>query len=375
MSLYFVKPVVWNTKRYMRPAGGAFTSGYPAENGFGHEEWNNSVDLNFVDQGENKHAFHTESLGTQPLDKFAGQIFVFMIASNGGKQFLVSVAGKSTALFGDEHRKERLRLLAKIKGRSRFAAEAWSVEKVKKAYDGDHAEFRRRWKNEQDWFVSWTCPVGFYLGLSKPLELNPRSITGRNRLIQMYGSYQQIERATALRILDQIHSREDARIVANLKDECGSNDADVHTDIEQVDSRKSLRPTTRRALIDARLGQGKFRAQLDAIWGGSCGVTGCSVSEVLRASHIQPWRSSNDKERLDAANGVLLVAHLDALFDAGLITFTDQGSILSSPQLLDDGRPKLGVTGKLRVLPSAETKKYLRYHRANIFRVLPHTDP
>jgi putative restriction endonuclease len=64
-----------------------------------------------------------------------------------------------------------------------------------------------------------------------------------------------------------------------------------------------------------------------------------------------------------------------AVFDAGLITFTDQGSILSSPQLLDDGRPKLGVTGKLRVLPSAETKKYLRYHRENIFRVLPHTDP
>jgi len=40
MPLYFFKPVVWNENGYLRPGGAKFTSGYPFENGFGHEEWN-----------------------------------------------------------------------------------------------------------------------------------------------------------------------------------------------------------------------------------------------------------------------------------------------------------------------------------------------
>lgn len=32
--------VVWNTAGWRRPTGSSGESGYPAANGFGHEEWN-----------------------------------------------------------------------------------------------------------------------------------------------------------------------------------------------------------------------------------------------------------------------------------------------------------------------------------------------
>jgi hypothetical protein len=58
--------------------------------------------------------------------------------------------------------------------------------------------------------------------------------------------------------------------------------------------------TTRKALIDARLGQGQFPADVAECWGNKCAVTTCGVSEMLRASHIEPWSECTNRERLDA---------------------------------------------------------------------------
>ncbi len=92
-------------------------------------------------------------------------------------------------------------------------------------------------------------------------------------------------------------------------------------ELEQIERVKDR--TTRKCLIDARLGQGQFRVDVEKLWRGACGVTGCRISAVLRASHIKPWSQSNNKERLDPENGILLAAHIDALFDRGLITFLE----------------------------------------------------
>ena len=51
MPLHFFKPVVWNDQGYQRPGGGKFTSGFPEENGFGVEEWNNAARLEYVESG------------------------------------------------------------------------------------------------------------------------------------------------------------------------------------------------------------------------------------------------------------------------------------------------------------------------------------
>jgi putative restriction endonuclease len=55
-----------------------------------------------------------------------------------------------------------------------------------------------------------------------------------------------------------------------------------------------------------------------------------------------PSPPPTDAERLDAYNGLLLAAHLDAAFDAGLISFADDGAILSSQFTMED-RDALGI--------------------------------
>ena len=58
-------------------------------------------------------------------------------------------------------------------------------------------------------------------------------------------------------------------------------------------------PTERDALIRSRIGQGRFRYDLLEMWEGRCCITGLDIDALLRASHIKPWRDSNNAERLD----------------------------------------------------------------------------
>lgn len=62
MPLYFIKPVAWNDESYKRPGGARFTSGYPKEFGFGHEEWNNADSSRIQEEGSFKRIFHTQDL-------------------------------------------------------------------------------------------------------------------------------------------------------------------------------------------------------------------------------------------------------------------------------------------------------------------------
>jgi predicted restriction endonuclease len=92
-------------------------------------------------------------------------------------------------------------------------------------------------------------------------------------------------------------------------------------------------------------------------------VSGCTVSAVLRASHIKAWSQSTDNERLDGSNGLLLTADLDALFDRGLISFDDKGNMLMSSQLSAADREMLRLPRPLRCQPSGEQRRYLLDHR------------
>jgi predicted restriction endonuclease len=130
-----------------------------------------------------------------------------------------------------------------------------------------------------------------------------------------------------------------------------------------------VQPTTIQSLVDMRVGQDKFRASLEREWNGTCAVTGCGILQMLRASHIKPWETSTDLERLDSENGLLLTAHIDALFDEGLISFEDDGTMLLSRQIGIKDRMYFRLPGKLRVKPSKRRQKFLNYHRDHIFNL------
>jgi predicted restriction endonuclease len=108
---------------------------------------------------------------------------------------------------------------------------------------------------------------------------------------------------------------------------------------------------------------GEFRIALQERWGNQCAVTGCAILDVLRASHIKPWSLSKNRERLDPANGILLAAHIDALFDRGLISFSDSGTMLLSDRIGTQDRMMFRLPRKLRLKPTKAEQQFLAYHR------------
>jgi HNH endonuclease len=122
-------------------------------------------------------------------------------------------------------------------------------------------------------------------------------------------------------------------------------------------------------LVIQRVGQNIFRDALIDYWGGSCAVSDVSELRLLRASHIKPWKEcESDIERLDVFNGILLAAHLDAAFDAGLISFDDDGAIIASETFSIGDRKALGIGPELalkNVTPQHQTN--LAWHRSHIF--------
>jgi hypothetical protein len=130
------------------------------------------------------------------------------------------------------------------------------------------------------------------------------------------------------------------------------------------------RSTEAERLVIQRVGQDIYRGALLEYWQGRCAITGLAVPELLRASHAKPWKDcASDAERLDVYNGLLLAAHLDALFDAGLIALHEDGSVIVSARLDDHARGVLGIRQSLKVdRISVGHRPYLHWHRQRQFK-------
>lgn len=122
--------------------------------------------------------------------------------------------------------------------------------------------------------------------------------------------------------------------------------------------------TEREAIARARIGQGRFRDDLMKRWNRRCAVTGLSRPELLRASHIKPWSSSNNQERLDPSNGLLLAIAYDAAFDGGLITFDDEGFLHLADDFGPDEAELAGIDPSAKIADfGADLCGYLVEHR------------
>lgn len=121
-------------------------------------------------------------------------------------------------------------------------------------------------------------------------------------------------------------------------------------------------------LVRRRIGQDVFRRALMDYWDGRCPLTGIDDSELLRASHIKPWaRCESDAERLDVHNGLLLSAHWDAAFDAGLVSFDENGHVLVSPRLQRAARAALRPNGVARLSLVSGHEAPMAWHRRHLF--------
>lgn len=110
----------------------------------------------------------------------------------------------------------------------------------------------------------------------------------------------------------------------------------------QQQTAKLPKTTEAERLVVQRIGQDIFRASLMDYWQGCCPLTGITDPFLLRASHIVPWSEcTDDAQRLDVHNGLLLSALWDAAFDRSLVTFDDNGKPEFSPKLSDAARQAL----------------------------------
>lgn len=122
--------------------------------------------------------------------------------------------------------------------------------------------------------------------------------------------------------------------------------------------------TERIGLVTSRVGQGAYRKSIIHRWEYKCAVTGFNNLNILIASHIVPWTESNDNERLDVNNGILLSPTYDALFDQHLISFENNGKIILSDTIEMQAFDKIGLTGKEKIINfDSFNTNYLDRHR------------
>ena len=362
MPDFFIKPIFWNTSGYKKPLGFKATGGFPKDYGFGHEEWNNSKRMKFSKDGVQYRAFHTERLGNSEPE--ASETYVFLISSHDGVQDLVGIAGNATCLIDAEPRRKKLAKKLKL---DELWRQTWNVETVRKCFLNDQDEFLKIWKEDVKWIPNWICPSDMFLWLDTPINIKPKAmeITGKKKFIAMFRSFNRISSEQALAIMKCVPENDRSakwnRLVSTIQRHC--EPLSQYRDLETIRKRKGILKTTREALSQARLGQGAFRRKLEDRWDSKCAVTGTGIRELLRASHIKDWKSSGDDERLDENNGLLLAAHMDALFDKGLISFDDRGRMLISNRVGRSERDLLGIPKSLRGKLSNGERRYLSVHR------------
>ena len=121
-------------------------------------------------------------------------------------------------------------------------------------------------------------------------------------------------------------------------------------------------------LTKSRRGQGIFKANVRLIE-DHCRITGVKNIKHLRASHIKPWSLSNNEEKLDGNNGLLLSPHVDHLFDGGFISFSTSGKLLISSVLNRSILEKWSINPDLNVGSfTAKQGKYLEFHLDVVFQ-------
>jgi putative restriction endonuclease len=137
----------------------------------------------------------------------------------------------------------------------------------------------------------------------------------------------------------------------------------------KIAANHTMSETTRKALIHARIGQGKFKENV-ARYERECRLTHVENPNHLIASHIKPWRESDNDERLAGGNGLLLTPSIDHLFDRGFISFADEGEVLISPVADTESLSRMGVRCDSPIFAgrfNSDQKHFLNYHRNEIF--------
>ncbi|PKM53993.1 MAG: hypothetical protein CVV00_10030 [Firmicutes bacterium HGW-Firmicutes-5] len=138
---------------------------------------------------------------------------------------------------------------------------------------------------------------------------------------------------------------------------------------EDIEASQNLSQTEKEIIISTRLGHSKLRRQIfEERKVCSCEICSVDDEHLLVISHIKSWALSNNKERLDKNNILLLCPNHDKLFDSGYITFDNSGQIIISGRLTNTTILAMTLSSSLKIrMLNPLMKEYLKWHRENIF--------
>ncbi|MFB3164731.1 HNH endonuclease [Neobacillus sp. 179-J 1A1 HS] len=124
----------------------------------------------------------------------------------------------------------------------------------------------------------------------------------------------------------------------------------------------TLDKTEKETIIKSRIGQSAFKKALLAIE-KKCRICGVEDERFLVASHIKPWSESNNQERLDVNNGLLLCPNHDSLFDKKYISFDETGKVMVKQSLDDTTKILLNINETMRINMHERQQNYMKWHR------------
>jgi len=126
--------------------------------------------------------------------------------------------------------------------------------------------------------------------------------------------------------------------------------------------------------VKVRRVQRFFRNSVLVSYEGRCAVSGLKIPNLLIASHIIPWKVSEER-RADPTNGILLNSLYDKAFDKGYMTFDEDWRVCLSKDLKnhladsDLSRRLLDIEGEKMAMPKRfiPDSVAITYHRNDVF--------
>ena len=167
-------------------------------------------------------------------------------------------------------------------------------------------------------------------------------------------------------VLDFCIWLDDNDVTTNKEEICSNTTIEKAQKIEEEIVSLNIEGASKKAIINARVNQGIFRDLLVKRYNRCC-LCGVENHTLLIASHIKPWAESEPKEKLDVDNGFLMCPNHDRIFDKGCISFDDDGKIIISDRLTENDRTFLNVDSTMYIELTESNKKYLKFHRENVF--------
>lgn len=160
-----------------------------------------------------------------------------------------------------------------------------------------------------------------------------------------------------------------ARTNADMVDSLDDVQSRLVTNAAEKDITEApIMETEKTQLIKARIGQGIYRQRLLQVE-KRCRLTGVNDIKFLIASHIKPWRLSDNIEKLDGNNGLLLSPHVDCLFDKGWLSFKNNGDVLWAIPPVTDPTVAFWQLSPANVGSfNTAQRHYLDFHRDVIFK-------